>query len=102
MRWVIALALLAACSSNNLSNDELVLGGGTYTEEEFRLEIRAFLTGFDSAAFCDSLSGLDGQEVAETLTKINRDRGVTPVQEPDPDDIAPAGDIVIEECNRIN
>lgn len=96
------MILLAACSGGS-EKTALRLRGGTYTEDEYRTEIRSFLTGMsDSAKFCGSLKGLSNREVADTLKAINDRRSVTPKQDANPADEERAAAIVLEECARIN
>jgi len=101
MKWVclLVIALVAACSGSD-SEDSFTLSGGTYTEDEFRTEMRAFLLNTDAEAFCQQLTDLSGREIADALIAFNR--GTTPIQSPNPDDEARAGEIVKEECGRID
>lgn len=105
MRLFIPLAicvLFAACGNSDSKNEALTLGGGDFTEEEFRIEVRGALAGVDSAAFCQALDGLSDSEAAQAISASQRQRGQTPKQDADPDDVTTAGEIVKEECDRIN
>jgi hypothetical protein len=114
MRFVLvliaALSVVACGGGDNGSSGDggadaqgsLTLRGGEYTEEEFRTEIRSLLSTVDSDVICASLAGLSGRQVADALGVVSEQQGVTPFQEPDPDDEARAGEILLEECERIN
>jgi hypothetical protein len=113
MRFVLviiaALSVLACGGGDNGGSGgggdaqgSLNLRGGTYTEEEFRTEIRSLLSTVDSDIICASLEGLSGRQVADALDVVTRQQGITPFQDGDPDDEARAGEILLEECNRIN
>jgi hypothetical protein len=114
MRFVLvliaALSVVACGGGDNGDNGDgggeaqgsLNLRGGTYTEEEFRTEIRSLLSTVDSDIICASLAGLSGREVADALEVVTRQQGITPFQDGDPDDEARAGEILLEECNRMN
>jgi hypothetical protein len=108
--FIAALSVFACGGGDNDGSGDgggdaqgsLTLRGGTYTEEEFRTEIRALLISVDSDIICASLAGLSGRQVADALKVVNDQQGVTPFQDPDPNDEARAGEILLEECNRIN
>lgn len=104
MRSLIPLAIcvaFAACGSADSNSETLTLRDGTYTEDEYRSEIRTFLVGIDASAFCQSLNGLSNEEVSAALKAHNDDLGRTPKQEADPDDDRRATEIILEECDRI-
>jgi hypothetical protein len=114
MRFVLALIaalLVLSCGGGDSGGSgdgggdaqgSLTLRGGNYTEEEFRTEIRSLLSTVDSDIICASLEGLSGRQVADALEVVSEQQGVTPFQDPDPDDEARAGEILLEECDRAN
>lgn len=94
--------LLAACGDSSGESERVLhLGGGDKTEAEARLTIRAWLMHTDGESYCRSLHGLSAEELSETIVKYQEAAGITPAQEPNPDDRIRLGAILKEECERI-
>lgn len=94
MRLFIPLAicvLFAACG-----------GSASPAEDEYRIQMRTYLAQIDSVAFCKSLDGLSNREVADILLSVNAQEGDTEKPGITSDDEERAGEIVKEECDRIN
>jgi hypothetical protein len=99
---VIGTLLLVGCGGGSDIERLLVLGGGTFTEAEFRLEVRAGFVGSLSAeSFCAGLEGLSDEEAADVIRIAQEREGATPAQEARPADQVRAATIVKEECKRI-
>jgi hypothetical protein len=91
------IALMAACSSGSDDERVLVLGGGDFTEEEWRTNVRISL----DASNCASFNDLSTDEAIDLISAANATAGETPVQAPNEDDRERAAEIVLEECERI-
>jgi len=98
------LALVAACgggsgSSGGGEERVLHLGGGDYTEAEFRTLARAaYVEASGTERFCRSLDGLPASEIVPLMLEL---QDATPVQEAAPADRERAAEILQEECGRL-
>ena len=110
--FVLALAtfafVLAACSpfgGDGVSGDPerlLVLGGGDFTEEEFRILVLAsFATSFTTESLCASVLGLSPEAAADVISTTQENEGADIVQLAIPEDRIRAAAIIIEECLRL-
>jgi hypothetical protein len=100
MRWlmtVLAAVALTACSSGG-STKPLVLGSGTYSEQEFRDRTRTELGAPSGVPFCQSLTGLNDADAADAIIRAQT---LPPTQTADRTSQLRAAAIVKEECARI-
>ena len=109
MRRVVAVPIvgitlvLVSCGGGGDSGDServLHLRGGDFTESHFTANVRALLIA--DASFCDSLKGLSAREVADAFKAVNDAAGATPKQGSNANDEERGGEIIQEECNRVN
>ena len=76
--------IFAACSvlggGDGVSGDPdrlLVLGGGDFTERQFRTEVqKSFDTSFTTEALCASIAGLTPEAAADVITAAQVDEGI--------------------------
>ena len=94
--------LAAACGGNGAESERvLVLGGGDYTEVEFRSDVRALFVALGSDGFCNGPPGVSDEEIADWVSAARESAGGELNQTPEPADRVRAGAIFREECERI-